>query len=67
MTVLSSGLETIDYNAPGWNHIYNQNIDLLTDQLLKLAALQDVDVSDIDDGRPFTWNDSTNKWEPAEL
>jgi hypothetical protein len=64
MTVLSSGLETADYGAPGWNHIYNRNMDLLENELLKLAALQDVDVTGIDDGEPFIWNDSTSKWEP---
>lgn len=35
-------LEWFDYNLPGWVHVYNKNIDLLNDALLKIRALTDV-------------------------
>lgn len=64
MTILSSGLETDDYGSPGWNHIYNKNMELLEEELLKLKALQDVDLDAIDDQESFVYNSSTQKWEP---
>jgi hypothetical protein len=64
MTILSSLLETMDYNAAGWNHIYNRNMDLLNGELLKLKGLLDTDLDTIADGQAFVWNTSTSKWEP---
>lgn len=65
MSVLSpSGLETFDYGTPGWNFIYNRNMDLLENDLLKLKALQDVDLNSIEDQKPFRYNASTQTWEP---
>lgn len=64
MTVLSpSGLETFDYGTPGWQFIYNRNMDLLENLLLKLSALGDVDVTGIQDGETIQYNSSTLKWE----
>ncbi len=63
MTILSTGLETDNYGSPGWNHIYNRNMDLLNYELLKLRALTDVDMDSIVDGSPFIWNSVTSKWE----
>ena len=63
MTILSSGLETDDYNSPGWVHIYNRNIDLLENDLLKLSALLDVNLEGIQDGDSLVWNSTTSKWE----
>lgn len=63
MTVLSpSGLETFNYGAPGWNHIYNRNMDLLENELLKLNALQDVDVTGLTDEDVLIWVASESKW-----
>lgn len=65
MSILSpSSLETFDYGTPGWNYIYSSNMDRLENALLKLKALQDVDLDSIGDQKPFKWNASTQKWEP---
>lgn len=63
MTILSpSGLETFDYGAPGWNHVYNRDMDLLEHELLKLNALQDVDVNGLKDEDVLIWSTSASKW-----
>jgi hypothetical protein len=64
MTIYDDKMELDDYNSPGWNHIYNKNIDVLDGELLKLKALKDVDLDSIDDQEPFVWNTTTSKWEP---
>lgn len=64
MTILTdTQLETPDYGTPGWNHIYNANIDRLNAELLKLKALADVDADVLDNGEPIVWNSATSKWE----
>jgi len=63
MTILSTGLETFDYSAPGWNHIYNRNMELLDAELLKLNALHDVDTSALADGAVLLYNSTTATWE----
>lgn len=65
MGILNTGLETDTYNSPGWNHIYNRDMDLLENELLKLKALSDVDLDSIIDGQIFIWNSSSSKWEPT--
>jgi hypothetical protein len=62
VTILSTGLETMDYGTPGWNHIYNRNMDLLDNELLRLKALLDTDLSGIKDGESLRWSDSESKW-----
>jgi len=63
MSILSpSGLETFNYGTPGWNHVYNRNMDLLENELLKLAALQDVDVTGLTDEDVLIWSSSSSKW-----
>lgn len=63
MTILSpSGLETFSYGAPGWNHIYNRCMDLLENELLKLNALQDVNVSGLTDEDVLIYNSAEGKW-----
>lgn len=66
MTILANGLETPDYNTPGWNHIYNRNMGLLSTQLLKLRALGDVSLDDIEDGQVFVWSAANSKWEKLD-
>jgi hypothetical protein len=64
MTISSdTNLETPDYGAPGWNHVYNSNMDRLNGELLKLKALVDVDADELNDGEPIIYNSSTQKWE----
>ena len=60
-------LETFTYGAPGWVHVYNANIERLNDLLLKLGALQDVDMSNAKDGAILRWNEAGQKWVLAEL
>jgi len=64
MTLLSTGLETANYNMPGWEKIYNKNVELLNDTLLKVNALLDVDVSTLQDGQVLTWDAGQSKWVP---
>lgn len=64
MTIYDDKLELDSYGSPGWNHIYNKNMDVLDGELLRLKALKDVDLDTIVDGQPFVWNSSTSKWEP---
>ena len=64
MSIYDDKLETDTYNSPGWNHIYNKNMDVLNGELLRLKALQDVDLDSIADQEPFIWNSTTSKWEP---
>ena len=64
MSIYDDKLELDDYGAPGWNHIYNKNMDVLNGELLKLKALKDVDLDSIADQQPFIWNAVTSKWEP---
>ena len=56
MTVLSSKLETLDYDSPNWNFIYNRNMELLDAELLKLNALQDVDVTSLQNGNVLIYS-----------
>ncbi|MDA3788067.1 MAG: hypothetical protein PF503_06195 [Desulfobacula sp.] len=65
MSIFGNKLETDTYSSPGWNHIYNKNMDVLDGELLKLKALQDVDLDSITDQKPFIWNAVTSKWEPV--
>ena len=53
MTVLTDypNLETPDYGLPGWVHVYNTYLYRLNEQLLKIAALADVDVSHCSTGK----------------
>ena len=64
MTILSdSNLETMDYDVPGWVHIYNENIDRLNDILLKIDGLLDVVTSTPPkDGAVLCWNATTSNW-----
>ena len=63
MSVLSpSGLETADYNLPGWVHIFNKNIDKLNETLLKIDAMADVSADDKKDEAFLVWAASSSKW-----
>ncbi len=63
MTILTpTQLETADYGAPGWVHIFNKNIDLLNTKLLAILELVDVDPAHTPDGGVLVYHSSTNKW-----
>ena len=63
MTILSpSNLETADYNAPGFVHIFNKDFELLNKVLLKVLQLQDVVGSYTPDKGVLTWNSTTGKY-----
>ncbi len=65
MTLYSdTKLETADYNLQNWEKIYNKNIELLNDNLLKLHALLDVNVNNLKDGQILVWNTAQGKWVP---
>lgn len=66
MTILApSGLETADYNLPGWQAIYNTNMERLNNALLKVQALQDVNTATLNNGDVLRWDASANKWTPG--
>ena len=58
----NTGIETWDYDLPGWVHVYNKNIDLINAALLKLMALQDVHSGYTKDDGLLTWNAASGKW-----
>jgi hypothetical protein len=60
MTVLASGLETDDYGQPDWWALYNRNVELLNDVLLKVQGLLDVKVDKLVDGAMLRWDGT--KW-----
>jgi hypothetical protein len=62
MTILSSGLETNDYNQAHWWAIYNRNVELLNAELLKLQGLLDVKVDKLKDDCFLYWDSSASKW-----
>lgn len=63
MTIQSeTGLETANYNSPMWVYIYNKNVEILNDTLLKISGLLDVDLTAIDDGAILMWDGSD--WVP---
>ena len=63
MTVLSSGLETVEnYNNLYWHHAYNANVDRLNNRLLKISGLLDVDISNLPDGAVLVWDAGQSKW-----
>jgi hypothetical protein len=68
MTILSpTNLETATYNAPGWSHIFNKNIDLLNQRLLKIEAMGDVDHTYTPpDNGVLTWHPGPGKWRPEK-
>jgi len=59
-----SKLELADYNLPGWQAIYNTNMERLNLLLLKLQALQDVNTygHEMEDGDLIQWWEPTKKW-----
>jgi len=63
MSLLSSGLETIDYGLPGWHLLFNRNFELLNNKLLKLSALLDV-LGTPTNGQVLTWDATALKWKP---
>lgn len=65
MTILSpTQLETADYNAPGWIHVFNKNIDLLNARLLNIVQLVDVNPDYLPDDAVLVWDASAGKWKP---
>jgi len=63
MTIQSeTKLEQWDYDLPGWVHVYNRNIDLLNDLLLKAKGLIDVSAGFCPDGGLIVWNATSSKW-----
>jgi hypothetical protein len=63
MTILSpTNLETINYGQADWWAIYNKNVELLNEDLLKLQALQDVKVDKLKDNSFLYWDSSASKW-----
>ncbi|WP_028320367.1 hypothetical protein [Desulfatiglans anilini] len=68
MTILAATkLETADYGQPYWVAIYNKNVDLLNQKLLKISALLDVDATSLADGAVLRWNSESAKWEAVVL
>lgn len=57
-------LEIIDYNAPGWVHIYNSNMDRLNNDLLTLKGLANTTLDAIENGQPIVYDSSISKWVP---
>ncbi|HPY64439.1 MAG TPA: hypothetical protein PKW87_07105 [Bacillota bacterium] len=65
MAVLSpSGLQTADTGASNWITIFNNNWERLNDVLLKLSALQDVDILGLANGNVLRYNIGSGKWKP---
>jgi len=63
MTILSgSNLEKPDYGTPGWTAIYNKDIELLNDILLKIQSLLDVNPENLVDGTLLVWDSTASKW-----
>ena len=68
MAILSpTTLETADYNAPLWVHIYNANVKKLNDTLLKIQGLQDVNADDLKDGAVLFWFASHSLWKTRKV
>ncbi len=64
MTILNpSNLEKFDYGMPYWNHIYNRNIDLLNQHLLKVHGLGEVRQRYMQDGTILVWNEAAGEWQ----
>jgi hypothetical protein len=63
MTQLTSGLETADYGTPGWNTIYNKDMELINAVLLKLLALRDVVSTSPSNNSVPTWSSALVKFE----
>jgi len=59
-------LETCDYGQPEWVAIYNRNVERLNALLLKIQALQDVDIDKLEDGALLMWKSSKGKWVPIK-
>ena len=65
MSILSpSLLETLDYNASGWNFIFDKDFELLAKRLLKISALQDVDLTGLITNSILVWSSTSAKWKP---
>lgn len=60
-------LETADYNLQNWEKIYNKNVELLNDVLLKINALLDVNLNNLQDGDMLVWNSAQSKWVPRHF
>ena len=64
MTILSpTNLEKFDYGMPYWMHIYNRNIDLLNQHLLKVHGLGEVRQRYMQDGTILVWNEAAGEWQ----
>lgn len=66
MTILSKKLETLDYTQPYWNHIYNKNMDLLENDLLKLNAILEIEITSLRDGDILEWDETEGAWIPRQ-
>jgi len=62
MTLLSNGLETIDYNQPAWHYIGNKNMELLNAVLLKIKALGDVDADSPPNNSILVWSTASSTY-----
>lgn len=62
MAILDPSTLETSYDAPGWNYVYNSNIDKLAFLLRKILALADVDTHNLRDGGILTWDNSAGKW-----
>ena len=63
MSILSpTTLETANYDAPLWVHIYNANVKKLHDTLCKVQGLQDVNADSLKDGSVLFWFSSHSLW-----
>lgn len=64
-TILSpSGLRVTDTGDPAWLTNVNYNFTLLNSTLLKLGAMQDVNVAGIANGNVLRYDTGTSKWIP---
>ena len=62
MSKLSTGLETIDYDQPGWNFIFDKDFELLADKYLKLSALLDTLFVNLQDHQVPIWDSVAGKF-----
>ena len=62
MSVLSTGLETITYGQPGWSYIVSRNAEILNAKLLKISALLDVLLTNIQDEQTLVWDSVAGKF-----
>lgn len=64
VTLSPSGLKTITTSDPNWVTTFNENMTLINDDLLKLSALGDVDLTGIANGDTIKYELAITTWKP---